>query len=119
MREMANLFKAISDETRLEILVLLLLGGELCVCDVEATLGITQSKASRHLRYLLNAGLVENRRAGVWMHYLVPKNLDQARVQIVKAVLETVSEDKRAELERKIVSWAAEKENRGMTCGAS
>jgi len=119
MRETASVFKALSDETRLEILALLLVGGELCVCDVEGALGITQSKASRHLRYLLNAGLVENRRVGVWMHYLIPKRLDASRREIIKATRRVVADEKRAELERRLAAWAAEKERRTVTCAAS
>jgi ArsR family transcriptional regulator len=64
----AELFKALADETRLRILHLLV-RGELCVCDIVAVLAIGQSKASRHLACLRNAGLVEDRRSGVWMHY--------------------------------------------------
>jgi ArsR family transcriptional regulator len=44
---------------------------ELCVCDIMGVLGITQSKASRHLRYLFNAGLVTDRREGLWMYYRI------------------------------------------------
>jgi ArsR family transcriptional regulator, arsenate/arsenite/antimonite-responsive transcriptional repressor len=44
---------------------------ELCVCDIMGALGITQSKASRHLRYLFNAGLVTDRREGLWMYYRI------------------------------------------------
>ncbi len=72
METLTTMFKALSDVTRLRALNLLL-EGELCVCDVMKVLGITQSKASRHLVYLKNAGLVKSRRAGLWMHYsLIP-----------------------------------------------
>ncbi len=64
----AEMFKALADETRLRILHLLT-RGELCVCDIVAVLAIGQSKASRHLACLRNAGLVDDRRDGVWMHY--------------------------------------------------
>jgi ArsR family transcriptional regulator, arsenate/arsenite/antimonite-responsive transcriptional repressor len=47
----------------------LLLGGELCVCDIVNTLRIPQPKASRHLAYLRNVGLVVARREGLWIHY--------------------------------------------------
>jgi hypothetical protein len=52
MRTLSRIFKALSDETRLAIMALVLRHGHLCVCEVEQILGITQSKASRHLRYL-------------------------------------------------------------------
>ena len=68
MKELTSIFKALSDETRLRILKLLE-GGELCVCDVIDVLKITQSKASRHLRYLYHLGWVTDRRDGLWMNY--------------------------------------------------
>ena len=68
MKKTAQLFKALSDETRLRILALLT-AGELCVCDLMAVLSLPQSTVSRHLAYLRNTGLVEDRRQGVWMYY--------------------------------------------------
>jgi ArsR family transcriptional regulator len=68
MKATAQLFKALSDETRLRILALLS-AGELCVCDLMAVLDLPQSTVSRHLAYLRHAGLVEDRRRGVWMYY--------------------------------------------------
>jgi ArsR family transcriptional regulator, arsenate/arsenite/antimonite-responsive transcriptional repressor len=68
MKTTARLFKALSDETRLRILALLR-EGELCVCDLMAILELPQSTVSRHLAYLRNAGLVDDRRQGVWMFY--------------------------------------------------
>lgn len=69
MKNEARLFKSLADETRLKILWLLNDQEELCVCDVMRVLGITQSKASRHLRYLYHLGLVRDRREGLWMYY--------------------------------------------------
>ena len=62
MRDLAEFFRALSDETRLRILVVLSELGELCACDLESGLEITQSRASRHLATLRHAGLVEDRR---------------------------------------------------------
>lgn len=47
----------------------LLLGGELCVCDLMAVLQMPQSTISRHLAYLRNTGWIKGRRLGVWMYY--------------------------------------------------
>ncbi len=69
MRAEARFFKSLADETRLKILWLLSGVEELCVCDVVGALGITQSKASRHLRYLFNLGWVTDRREGPSMNY--------------------------------------------------
>jgi ArsR family transcriptional regulator len=68
MKTTAKLFKALSDETRLRILSLLT-ADELCVCDLMEVLQLPQSTVSRHLAYLRNAGLVYDRRQGVWMYY--------------------------------------------------
>jgi ArsR family transcriptional regulator len=68
MKQIARQFKAFSDETRLRILHLLL-KGERCICELMAVLELTQSKVSRHMAYLKNAGFVTDRREGVWMYY--------------------------------------------------
>ena len=69
MREIAEFHKLLSDEARLRILWLLFHRRELCVCEITAALGITQSKASRHLAALRAGGLVRDRRAGTWAYY--------------------------------------------------
>ncbi len=75
MKEELNLFKALADQTRLRIMVLLR-DRELCVCQLEWALGLTQAKVSRHLTVLKNAGLVQDRREGIWIFYSLtsPKN---------------------------------------------
>ncbi len=69
MKDTAQIFKALSDETRLRLVNLLQTGGELCVCDLMAVLDLPQSTVSRHLAYLRNGGLVDDRRQGIWMYY--------------------------------------------------
>ena len=63
-----ELFHALSDETRLEI-VQRLRGGERCVCDLTDLLDAAQSRLSFHLRVLKDAGLVIDRRESRWIHY--------------------------------------------------
>jgi ArsR family transcriptional regulator, arsenate/arsenite/antimonite-responsive transcriptional repressor len=63
-----ELFHALSDETRLEI-VELLRGGERCVCELTDTLDAAQSRLSFHLRVLKDAGIVRDRKDGRWVHY--------------------------------------------------
>jgi ArsR family transcriptional regulator len=67
----AQLFHALSDETRLSILEMLR-SGERCVCDLQADLGAAQSRLSFHLRVLREAGLVTDRREGRWSYYSIP-----------------------------------------------
>jgi ArsR family transcriptional regulator len=82
---MEGLFKALADATRLRILGLLLTG-EVCVCDIHESLKIPQPKASRHLAYLRQAGLVDTRRDGLWIHYRLAKLADPVLTAIVDAV---------------------------------
>ena len=62
------LLKALGHETRVRI-VALLAHGELCVCHLESALEVSQPEASRQLAVLKNAGVVETRREGSWVHY--------------------------------------------------
>ncbi len=65
----ASVFRLLADETRLRTLLLLERCGELCVCELTATLAVSQPKMSRHLATLRDGGLVETRRSGQWVHY--------------------------------------------------
>jgi ArsR family transcriptional regulator len=78
--------KAISDESRLRILNLLINRGELCVCDIEAILGATQTKVSRHLAYLRRTGLVSSRRKGFWILYSVPPLAEGVRKEVLSVL---------------------------------
>jgi ArsR family transcriptional regulator, arsenate/arsenite/antimonite-responsive transcriptional repressor len=66
----AQRMKALGDEKRLRIL-LQLVGGERCVCDLMEELGAAQSLLSFHLKTLKDAGLVTDRREGRWVHYSI------------------------------------------------
>ena len=68
MQELAGIFKALSDETRLRV-IKLLENGELCVCDIFTALGMSQPKVSFHLNVLKEAGLLKDRKQGRWTHY--------------------------------------------------
>jgi ArsR family transcriptional regulator, arsenate/arsenite/antimonite-responsive transcriptional repressor len=109
MRDLADTFKALSDETRLQMMALLLDNEELCVCDFVGALGLTQSKASRHLRYLYNAGLAKDRRAGVWIHYRLSPDLPPAQRALVDALAQALTEDQRSDLHARLAKW---RENR-------
>ena len=70
MEEVIKLFSALSDRTRLQI-YLLLLEGELCVCELASILDVEQSRISHGLRILREADLIGNRREGKWVIYSV------------------------------------------------
>ena len=90
MKTEARLFKSLADETRLKILWLLMAREELCVCDIMGVIGITQSKASRHLRYLYYLGWVTDRREGVWMNYrlsVTPGSPEDKQLKLLADIL--------------------------------
>jgi len=89
MEQLVQFFKALSDETRLRIMMLLT-QGELCVCDLMFVLDEPQSKVSRHLAYLKHSGLTNSKRAGVWMHYCLKEPVDdvhRAQLDFLKGQL--------------------------------
>ena len=74
----AQLFHALSDETRLSALEMLR-GGERCVCELQDELDAAQSRLSFHLKVLKDAGLVSDRKEGRWSYYaIIPHALDEA-----------------------------------------
>ena len=87
VQPLAKLMKALADETRLRI-VALLAHGELCVCHVESGLDIPQPTASRHLAVLRNAGVVEARRDGSWIHYRLATQADPTSERVLQALVE-------------------------------
>ena len=107
MEKMEGLFKALGDATRLRILGLLLTG-EVCVCHLHASLDVPQPTASRHLAYLRKAGLVEARRAGVWMHYRLTPQTNPVVAAVMAASLHalahtdaSVKDERRLQIARK------------------
>jgi ArsR family transcriptional regulator len=69
-RDMAHIFKALSDENRVRI-VLFLQDGERCVCEIVPHVGTSQSNVSQHLRVLREAGIIDYRRDGKRIMYFI------------------------------------------------
>lgn len=92
MNALVEIFKALSDETRLRI-VKLLGGGELCVCHIVAALGLAQPKVSFHLRILKEAGLIQDRKQGKWTYYRID-DADMFRRFLALAVFEKLPQEK-------------------------
>ena len=73
MRDLIKAAKALSDETRIRILNLLSVR-ECCVCEVMQVLNVSQTRASRNLNLLYDAGFLQVRREGLWAYYSIDKN---------------------------------------------
>jgi ArsR family transcriptional regulator len=87
---METVFKALADQTRLRILGLLG-AGEVCVCDIHQSLDIPQPTTSRHLAYLKRAGLVANRRDGLWVHYRLAQPGDPVLRTVLEATMHSLT----------------------------
>ncbi|MGE0460331.1 MAG: ArsR/SmtB family transcription factor [Vicinamibacterales bacterium] len=101
-------YAALADPTRLRILSLLK-DGEVCVCDIHASLGVPQPTASRHLAYLRRTGLVGARRDGVWMHYSLAPLADPVIALVVQAALHALTHTHVAEKDLRRLQVKSEK----------
>ena len=111
MQDLLNVFKALSEETRLRILKLLE-KGELCVCDIVAAMGMSQPKVSFHLNVLKEAGFLKDRKQGRWTHY----RLDDADFFIrflLLSVLERMPADEVKEDKEKLNAFLQAKTAKG------
>ncbi len=87
MRDVIKAFKALSGETRLRILNLLL-ERECCVCEVMQVLEISQTRASRNLGVLYDAGFLKLRKEGLWALYSIDK---EGMKEYLSALIEAIS----------------------------
>jgi len=78
---------ALSSPVRLAAMRLLWAGGEPCVCDLLARLGVTQSRMSRHMQVLKGAGLVTDRRDAQWVRYRLNPALPAEQRAVLAAVM--------------------------------
>ena len=100
MRDAVKAFKALSDETRLRILNILL-ERECCVCEVMQALDISQTRASRNLAALYDAGFLKLRKDGLWSLYSIGKDgMQEYLTAMVRAVTKTLEGNKAVELDR-------------------
>lgn len=86
MRELVNVMKALSDPGRLKVLKVLE-ARELCACELIALLGLAQPTVSRHLKVLVDAGLITGRKVGSWVHYRLAQNPATPYAQVMLAAL--------------------------------
>ena len=78
---------AINDETRVKLLKFLSIHGKCCVCDLENSFDMIQSRLSRHLKLLKEAGFLRVDRQGRWAYYSVRTPLDEFRQACIKEIM--------------------------------
>lgn len=82
---LAHFFKALGDTTRVRLLSLIAAtkGGEACICDLTAPVGLSQPTVSHHMKLLADAGLVTREQRGKWAYYAV---VDSALASLSQAL---------------------------------
>ena len=93
MMQPETLMRALADNTRLRIVNLLLAKGELCVCELVSAMEMAQPKVSRHLAILREAGVVVDRREGLWIHYRIHPELPAWATRLLEALHEGCRKD--------------------------
>ncbi len=89
MEAMENFLRSVGalyDETRVKLLKFIDLYGPLCVCDLEASFGMIQSRLSRHLKILKEAGFLRSERCGRWTYYGIRSPLDRFRHEALEEI---------------------------------
>jgi ArsR family transcriptional regulator, arsenate/arsenite/antimonite-responsive transcriptional repressor len=111
MDTVLNIYKALSDVTRLKILKLLE-QGELCVCDIVAALDMIQPNISFHLGVLKEAGFIKDRRQGKWIHYRID-DLDMFRRFLILSTLERIPAKSVKEESKRLADFLKSKDEKG------
>ena len=77
---------ALNDETRVKLLRFIDENGSMCVCDLQESFGMIQSRLSRHLKILKDAGFLRVERQGTWAYYSIRTPLDRFRIQALQEI---------------------------------
>lgn len=102
---LSRIHKALAHPTRSRILALLR-GGELCVCQINAVLGLAPSTLSAHLNELKDAGLVAERKSGRWVHYRI--EVEEWAAGVLEALLAVLATDPQVSSDREVLSRVTE-----------
>lgn len=110
--EFIKLIKILGDETRIRILNILR-KQELCVCEIEHILGLTQSNASRHLNKLSLLGVIKSEKKAQWVYYSLNKMLLEEHKFLRLILDEEMDKDEKL---REDIRKYVEYKNSGMGC---
>lgn len=86
MNDFLTTIGSINDETRIKILRFIHINGEVCVCDIESSFEMIQSRISRHLKILKDGGFLRVERRGRWAYYSIRAPLDKFRQEILEEI---------------------------------
>ena len=100
VKELERALRALADETRLRMLNLLL-ERECCVCEVMQVLNISQTRASRNLSILFEAGFLKHRKEGLWAYYSIDRSALKDQLALLLEAVETGWKDSRTAIRDK------------------
>ncbi len=106
--QMAAVFKVLADQSRCRLVAAIIEAGELCVCDLAATVGMSESNVSHHLRVLRASGLVRARRDGKMVFY----SPDDAHIRLLLDITREHVEHGPEDLSGEAVSGIAQRDAR-------
>ena len=115
MNKHLEVFKALSDKTRVRIL-LLLMERDLCVCELMFILKMEQSRVSHQLQVLKNADLVRDEREGKWMIYSISPANKEMLLTIFDKVIPQLKAAAESQLDKENLRICLEKDIRGRKC---
>ncbi len=86
MNTFLKTISSVNDETRIRILRFIYINKNICVCDIQTSFSMIQSRISRHLNILKEAGFLKVSRKGRWAYYSIRSPLDEFRQHILKEI---------------------------------
>ncbi len=96
--EPLTFFKCLADETRLQSILLIGFSGELCVCEIQTCLELSQPKISRHLAELRNCNLLLDQRKGKWVYYKLHPDLPSWAHSVLMQIIESQTDTIQSQL---------------------
>jgi DNA-binding transcriptional ArsR family regulator len=115
MRDVLAITKALSDESRLRVLMLLR-QGELCVCQIIHLLELAPSTVSKHLDILYQAGLIESRKAGRWVYYRLGERPSRAAKDAIGWLVPALADDEKVAQDAKRLQAVLKMDKEKLCC---
>jgi ArsR family transcriptional regulator len=95
LKKITKVLKALADESRIRIVVLLKERNGLCVCEITQVIGLSQPTISSHLKKLQDAEIITYSKDGLWVNYTLDENMEKEVKQLLGVLAQILSEDER------------------------
>ena len=95
LKKITKILKALADESRVRILVLLKERNGLCVCEITEIIGLSQPTISSHLKKLQDAEIITYSKDGLWVKYSLDENMEKEIEQFLDSIVQILGEDEK------------------------